>query len=245
MEIFWELHADLPQQAPGSDALTAEVLSGLPRLGPDARILDIGCGPGRQTLVLARETEAQVFAIDLLPPFLEVLRERAESAGLSGRIRAQRMSMSDISFADASFDLIWSEGAIYNMGFLCGLRAWRRLLRPGGHIALTEACFLVPDPPDEVTEFWAESYAGMQDIDRCLASARVAGYRVVDHRVLPESAWWDGYYGPLLARSQALLGKYAGDRDAIAQIEQGILECELYRNHSASYGYVFYVLAAD
>jgi ubiquinone/menaquinone biosynthesis C-methylase UbiE len=243
--IFWELHSDLLQQAPGSDELTRQVLAGLPRLGADARILDVGCGPGRQTLVLARETEAQVVAIDLLPPFLEGLRARAEAAGLSDRIEARQMSMTDMPFDDASFDLIWSEGAIYNMGFENGLRAWRRLLRTGGHVAVTEACFLVPEPAKQAADFWAESYPGMMDIEGCLEAARRAGYRVVDHLTLPESAWWDGYYVPLMARSEALRRKYANDPDALAHIDRGVLECELYRDHSASYGYVFFVLAPD
>jgi SAM-dependent methyltransferase len=245
MNIFWELHTDLPQQAPGSDALTAQVLSRLPHLGPDTRILDIGCGPGRQTLVLARESEAQIVAIDLLPPFLGLLRQRAEAAGLSDRIEAKQISMTDMPFEDASFDLIWSEGAIYNMGFENGLRAWPRLLRPGGHVGVTDACFLVPDPAPEAARFWAQDYPGMLDVPGCLAAARAAGYRVIDHLVLPESAWWDGYYDPLMARSKELRERYADDPDALAYIDQGVLECELYRSHSSSYGYVFYVLAAD
>jgi len=245
MGIFWELHTDLPQQAPGSNALTEQVLASLPRLGPDARILDVGCGPGRQTLVLARGSEAHVVAIDLLLPFLDVLRKRADGAGLSERIETHQMSMSDMSFEDACFDLIWSEGAIYNMGFENGLRAWRRLLRPGGHVVVTEACFLVADPPEAVRRFWAEDYPGMLDIEGCLSATGRAGYRVIEHRVLPESAWWDDYYDPLMARSEALRGRYADDPAALAHIDRGVFECDLYRRHSDSYGYVFYVLAAD
>ena len=243
--IFWELHQPLPQQAPGSDALTKRMLTSLPPLAAGARILDVGCGPGRQTLVLARESEAWVVAVDVLPPFLDVVRARAEEAELSDRIETHVMSMSEMSFDDASFELIWSEGAIYVMGFAAGLRAWRRLLRPRGHIVVSELSWLTKHPSREPVDYWAESYPGMLHIDDNAESARAAGYRVVEVVELPKSAWWNGYYDPLMARGDELRRKYVNDSDALAQIDIATRECALYRAHSASYGYVFYVLAIE
>src|SRR5262249_11799155 len=79
---------------------------------------------------------------------------RARSAGRTrwtdgSDYHGQRASMSALDFPDASFDLIWSEGAIYVMGFAEGLRAWKRLLKPHGAIAVTELSWLGPDIPEE------------------------------------------------------------------------------------------------
>ncbi|NRA02079.1 MAG: hypothetical protein HRU00_05690 [Myxococcales bacterium] len=60
IEVFWKLHQGLPKQGPGSDASTRRALALVPELPSAPRILDLGCGPGRQTLVLARETGGQL-----------------------------------------------------------------------------------------------------------------------------------------------------------------------------------------
>ena len=70
-------------------------------------------------------------------PFLDELARRAADAGVSERVKTVGASMFDLAF-DMHFDLIWSEGAIYIMGFSEGLRAWRPLLKPAGYVAVTE-----------------------------------------------------------------------------------------------------------
>jgi len=240
-----DLHLGLLQQGPGSDAQTARALGMLPALGPDARILDAGCGPGRQTLALARATGASIVAIDLMPQFLEQLEQRVEEAGLADRITARQLSMDALDYDDAAFDLIWSEGAIYSIGFEAGLRLWRRFLRPGGHAVVTEATWLVEDRPAAAVDFWAEAYPAMQDAQQNLASAERAGYAPVGHFVLPSEDWWTDYYTPIEARLPALREKYAGNPEALAQLDDCERESEIHRRYSASYGYVFYLLRRD
>jgi cyclopropane fatty-acyl-phospholipid synthase-like methyltransferase len=63
------------------------------------RIADIGCGTGASTLVLARELDAQIIAIDFLPAFLEALKERAAQAGFAERINAETASMDSLFLA--------------------------------------------------------------------------------------------------------------------------------------------------
>ena len=60
--------------------------------------------------------------------------------------------MADLPFADASFDLLWSEAAAYSMGFFAALAAWRRLLVDGGRLAVSELVWLDRDPPAEAFE---------------------------------------------------------------------------------------------
>ena len=94
-------------------------------------------------------------------------------------------SMFDMDFADGSFDLIWSEGAIYIQGFAAGLTAWRRFLKPGGWIAVSELTWLVPNPPPEAAEYWARNYPGMGSIERNCQIVAEAGYVSMDGFVLP------------------------------------------------------------
>src|SRR5262249_4216119 len=100
-----------------------------------------------QTLVLARETAGHVTGVDQHQPFLDELNRRAAREGLAERIATVNASMSALDFPDADFDLIWSEGAIYVMGFAEGLRAWKRLLKRDGVIAVTEISWLGVDMP--------------------------------------------------------------------------------------------------
>ena len=100
-------------------------------------------------------------AVDIRQRFLDELTERAEVAGVLAQITTVNTSMFDMDFAVESFDLIWSEGAIYIAGFASGLGGWKRFLKPGGWLAVSELTWLVPDPPAEAAEYWARGYPNM------------------------------------------------------------------------------------
>lgn len=237
--IFWEIHRDLPREAPGSDASTLRALSMLPALPASARILDIGCGPGGQSVALARATQADVIAVDNHQSFLDDLARRAARAGVAERVHPLNASMFDLNF-EQPFDLLWSEGAVYIIGFERGLREWRRLLKPGGFIAVTELSWLKPNLPEAARKFWREGYPDMATVEQNLARLSAAGYRSLGHFTLPESDWWDNYYHPMAARIQALREKYEHNPAAQAVLDMEYAEIDLYRQFSAWYGYVFY-----
>ena len=194
MEIFWRLHEGLPQQGPGSDATTRRALDLARPIATDPKMLDFGCGPGRQTLVLAGDLGGHVTALDLLPPFLEQLEARAAEAGLGERITARRGSMTDLDpaeYPDGAYDLIWSEGAIYNVGFDTGLACWSRLLAPGGRIAVSEATWLVEDPPEDVRRFWESHYPGMRSVEANRRAVEAAGYDgACEVEIFSAANWW-------------------------------------------------------
>ena len=139
LELLLDLHIGGERQGRGSDAATrsALALSGLTGRSGLA-VADIGSGTGAATLVLAQDLDASVTAVDLLEPLLDVLGERARRAGIADRITTLAASMDALPFEPGSLDAIWSEGAIYNIGFEHGVRAWRSFLRPGGVLAVTE-----------------------------------------------------------------------------------------------------------
>lgn len=240
-EIFFEMHQDMPRQGPGDDASTTRALAMAADLKPAPRILDIGCGPGAQTLTLARLTSGPITAVDLYGPYLKDLAQRFASAGMADRVETVRASMADLPFAPGSFDLIWSEGAIYIMGFEAGLAHWTPLLAPGGYLAVTEACFLSDNPPAEVTDFW-RAYPDMQHPAERRRQIAAAGLDLVGEFPIPDEAWWANYYTPMQARIAAVRAKYAGDPEVAAHLAGHIREIELRRRFGAHYGYVFFVM---
>lgn len=241
-DVFFEIHNNLPREGPGSDACTARALAMIPALPDQPEILDVGCGPGAQTLVLAKHTGGHVIAIDTHQPYLDELTRRAGHAHLRHRITPQNASMFTLDFDDEQFDLIWSEGAIYIMGFREGLEAWRRFLKPGGALALTEMTWLTDTCPDELQAFWQAAYPAITSIDENIALLQTAGYRYIDHFVLPEAAWWDEYYIPVEHRLATLRRQYRDDAEALAVLDDEQHEIDLYRKYSEQYGYVFYIM---
>jgi ubiquinone/menaquinone biosynthesis C-methylase UbiE len=60
------------------------------------RILDIGCGPGKQTLDLAGLGNGSIVALDICWPFLVTLQEKIKSGGLGERVICVRGSMDSL-----------------------------------------------------------------------------------------------------------------------------------------------------
>ena len=242
--LFFELFSGLPRQGPGDAASTLRALALVPPLGPRSRVLDVGCGTGSQTLVLARASPARLFAVDNHAPFVAELKRKAVALGLAGRVEACVGDMRQLGFAPGSFDLVWSEGAVYLAGFEAGLRDWCRLLAPGGHVAVTEVCWTRNSPPPECAAFWEQEYPAIRDVADRLAAMAACGYDTVGHFTLPASSWWDDYYRPLEAKLARFRDRHRGEDDAESLADQVGREIDVWRRFSAWYGYEFFVARA-
>jgi ubiquinone/menaquinone biosynthesis C-methylase UbiE len=241
-QVFEALHRDLPQQGPGSDASTRRALALVPDLPAQPEILDLGCGPGRQTLVLAQATGGRITAVDVAPAFLAELTQRAQAAGVADRVTTRCQSLDALDLPDAAFDLLWSEGALYSVGFDRALRALRRLLRPGASLAATELTWLSEDPPTTARRFWSEAYPAMRTREANRRAIEDAGYALETDFTLPDSDWWSGYYAELEPRIAPLRARCAGDAAAQAAFDAAQREIDLFRACSSAYGYVFFVM---
>lgn len=242
IDIFFEIHKDIPREGPGDSKSTQRAFSLLKNLPSKPKILDIGCGPGKQTFDLIKLTDGNMVAIDNHQPYIDSLNEEIVKQGLTDRIQALNKDMFNLDFEEKSFDVIWAEGAIYIIGFENGLKTWPRFLKTKGHIAATEISWLKPNPPDELKTFWDECYPNIQNIESNLEIIKRCGYKAIDYFPLPESAWWDDYYNPIQQRITKLKEKYHDNEDAIKMIELEEKEINIYKKYSAYYGYVFYIM---
>lgn len=230
----------LDRQGPGGDEQTLRALEFLPTTGPNLRIADIGCGTGRQTEVLARHLDGAITAIDLLPELIEGLRERIRRTGLTDKVTPLTASMDDLPFEKETFDILWAEGSIYNIGFERGLTAWRRLLKPGGVVAVTECSWLRPEPHPDTT-FIRENFPDIDSIPAKLRILENAGYAPLAAFALPRHCWTENYFAPVEARIPRFLEEQDHSPAARRLTEMMRGEAEHYRRYGAHYGYVFYI----
>lgn len=241
-KIFWEVHSGLPREGPGDNESTRKAYMMLEGLPENPRILDIGCGPGMQTIELAKLSSGRIDALDNHEPFLEDLRKRAKKEGVNENIITVKGDMFDLNYEDNSFDLIWSEGAIYIIGFENGLREWRRLLTEKGYLVVSELSWLRPDLPEEVRTFMNEGYPAIKTIKENIEVTRKSRYHIVGFFVLPEKSWWDNYYTLIETKLPSLKARYRDDEEALKIIACEELEIEMFRKYSDYYGYVFYIM---
>ena len=242
MEALFKLHCDIPREGPGSDAATLDAIRRLPEFPARPRVLDLGCGPGRQTLVLARELQAPIIAVDIHQPYLQRLRQAAADEGLGELVITRQGRMEALEDDPGTIDLIWAEGSIFIVGFGEGLRLWRPLLRDPGLVVVSEAAWLTDDPPAEARAFWNAEYPAMTTVEGNIKLARQGGYEVFDHFVLPRSAWWDEYLTPLGRRIPQLRPRAATD-PALAEILDGTeREMDICDRYGDAVGYVFFLM---
>ena len=242
-KFFFRIFEGLPRQGPGSDACTARAFHLIPEIPRGARILDIGCGSGMQTLALARLCpESAITACDIHQPFLDDLQERAKNSGLNARIKTMRASMDNLVFPAESFDLIWAEGSAFVMGFTEALHSWKRYLKSPGYLALSECVWFSHTPPDECRQYFAERYPAMMHEQEARTVIRDAGYSILGTLRLPDATWWDDYYIPLSRNLKDLKHQYRNDQEVQALLRSMEEEIQIFRRYSAEYGYSFFVL---
>jgi DNA-binding transcriptional MerR regulator len=235
MAAFNEIFSELDYWGPGSEQTTAQALSALP-FQPES-ILEIGCGNGVATLVLAAQTGARITAIDTDEGALARLRSRAASAGFADRIDARCLDMARLPVPDRSCDVIWAEGSAYIIGVERALEAWRSMLRQGGVLVFSDMVWRTDHPSEEVRQFWASEYPAMTTESRRLKQATRAGYRVLSHFDMGQSAL-DAYYHPLEARLRDLEGRIEGTR----VLEDLRRELRAYHEGNGQFGYEMFVL---
>ena len=242
MQLLIDLHQSNFRQGPGGEAETKQALrlAGLDRSRP-LKIADIGCGTGASTLLLATELDAEITAVDFLPAFLDELQTRAKKLGVGEKITTLNCSMDALPFPDEAFDVIWSEGAIYNMGFEAGVAYWKRFLKAGGKLIVSEMTWLGAQRPFELQAHWEAEYP---EID--VASAKIKlleqhGYCLKAYFYLSEHCWLDNYYRPMENGFDAFLKRNGESVQAKEIVDSEKIEIALYGKYRDYYSYGVYI----
>ena len=239
---FFKLYESTPRQGPGLATATRKALGTLPFLTSDTRLLDIGCGSGMQTLELARNCQASIMATDIYAPFLEILQRNATKEGLAGRIQTQVADMTNLPFDDNSFDVLWAEGSIFIIGFAQGLAQWRRLIKPGGYLVVSEFTWFAQDIPAELKKFCLMDPNEDASLPARRRAIEEAGYTLLEEFPLAREGWWDAYYKPILERLDAFEARHTGHPAAMDVVKHHRTEIDLFNRYADLYGYTFFIL---
>lgn len=241
LNLICDYFSHVHRQGPGSPEVTLKALSFIDNLTDNSRIADIGCGTGGQTMVLAEHAPGHITGFDLFPKFIDLFNANATKLNLQDRVKGVIQSMENLPFQDEELDLIWSEGAIYNIGFERGVNEWRKFLRTGGYIAVTEMTWLTEKRPAELENYCMAHFPEIGTISHKVDQIQKAGYTPVATFILPENCWTEHYFGPLVSVQEMFLEKYAGNKSVEGFVALQRLEVETYLKYKEHYGYVFYI----
>jgi len=185
------------------------------------RILDIGCGSGISTLELARLSQGEVIGIDIDQPALDKFARKIKEAGLTDRVQAVNCSMFDMDFADESFNIIWSEGSIYAIGFERGLREWRRFLKPDGFMVVHDEQGNVREKLEQISNY---------------------GFELLGYFLLSKETWWAEYFAPLEQLISEFRRKYTDYPEVPEELHQAQRELDSFNKHPERNSSVCFVI---
>jgi ubiquinone/menaquinone biosynthesis C-methylase UbiE len=235
-----DLHREFAHKGPGDSDFSRNILSNLPTLPLKPRIADLGCGSGASALLLAQHYQSTVRAVDSSSVFIDELKTRAKHLGLEHLIIPIHGDMAKLDWSMGSVDLLWSEGAAYNLGFEQALKIWRPLLASSGIAVISEMSWFTHNVPEPASTFWKNAYPMMGTEAENTDRVRRSGFSILSMHRLPSQAWWVNYYQPLRERMQQI-EITPRTQSVIREMEE---EMKLFEKFSNSYGYTFYILQA-
>ncbi|EGU41805.1 methyltransferase [Vibrio ichthyoenteri ATCC 700023] len=233
MADFYRIFDPLERRGPGSELDTLTALRKVP-MKPN-QILEIGCGQGIATRLLAEHCDAHITAIDNDEEAIKALQ--ASNQEHVEQLRFECASMTDLPYAERSFDLIWSEGSAYIMGVENAFKQWRSRLNEGGVLVLSDLVWATDAPNNPAKAFWGSEYPDMTTVETRIKQAKAAGYQVVDTFPITDEAW-EAYYQPL-SQQVAALKEQIPNSQAIKDIER---ELDAYRQRDGQFDYQMFIL---
>ena len=242
LELLVDLHKNTYRQGPGDDKITETILSfcNFPS-NSKLKVADIGCGTGASSQVLANILSADITAIDLFPEFLDQLKLNISDNKSQSKITTEVVSMDTLNFETESLDLIWSEGAIYNIGFENGIDYWKKFLKPGGYTAVSEISWISDTRPKEIEKYWQSEYPQIDTVSNKIKVLENSRFKPIAHVILPTKAWIDNYYTPLENNFENFLKRYQHSETAKEIVRMNQQEIKLYKKYQEFYSYGFYL----
>ena len=241
---IFKIFESFPRQGAGDDEHTKKAFSLIakpPEGGYD--ILDVGCGNGAQTMALARLCPScRITATDIHQPFLDALEEKIIAGDFSKRVKTLCASMDDLPFEEGSFDIIWAEGCSSIIGIENAVRYWKKFLKQGGYIMISDIFWFTETPSDEAREFFGENHPAMMIEEKGFEIIQKAGLELVGSFRLPTQVWEESFYGRMREKFGELEELYADDEGALVIIEGLKKQIQIFEKYSEEFGNTYYVM---
>lgn len=235
MADFESIFYGLDRLGPSDDDDSLQALHALPINTGNA--LDVGCGKGLTTCLLAHHSGFSLTALDNDEYHLSCLKEKIKHQPINERITTNCSSMMAMPFEEQQFDVIWAEGSAYIMGVNNALKQWQRFLKPHGYVVISDLVWLTETPSIEAYEFWQKNYPDMTSKQQRTTDIINAGYEVITSFTQSEQSWLN-YLVPLKQKLNDI-----GDNDyksnAVNDLRQ---EIHIHDQYLGEYGYHLFVL---
>jgi len=179
-------------------------------------VLDVGCGLGVPTLLLAEKLGGKITAIDLDTRSLDYLWQHVLDLNLAERISVNNRSLFEINSDLTHFDLILAEGILNVVGFQQGFDKMLQLTKRGGAIIIHDE---------------------LRDHSKKKELIEIYHCQMIDSFILDEQIWWNDYYGDL---EKALLS--IADHELRDFFKSEFLEIESYKKNPSQFKSIYYII---
>jgi len=176
---------------------------------------------------------------------LESLNKSAEEQGLQDKVTTLQESMDKLPFNKEEFDIIWSEGAIYNIGFENGIKKWKEFLKNGGYLVLSEITWISQNRPKELNEFWTAEYTEINTASIKINQLEINGFSLMAYFYLSPESWIENFYNPLSSKFDSFLKRNNYSELAQKVIQDTKTEIEFYNDFKEYFSYGFYIARKD
>lgn len=201
-------------------------------LASGSRVLDLACGRGAASMVLARELGCEVVAADADEKAIAQLTERVKSYALSDRIAVRRVEFNRLPFGDGEFDFILMQGRVV-LPLAVAARVLRRHLAPRGRICLTYPAKVGRFPSKAALDFWEKRLGENLLYPReLLQLLEKSGYEPEGVESLSEAELAEYYRGV-----EQKLGSVPKEQEAAAQALKA--EIDVFRAHAGKSGVTY------
>lgn len=234
MQDFMQIFEPLESWGPNSEDDTTKAFKMVKR--NPKRILEVGCGKGNSTLVLAKLTNAEIIATDNEELALGKLDEKLMRHSLNDRVTTKCVSMTELDFGTDKFDVIWAEASAYIMGIENALTKWRSLLIEEGVLVFSDLVWSTDKPSKASINHWKSDYPDIQTVETRKSQIIRAGYELKHTFTVSDRAWKD-YYEPLQQRLHEVTPMMENSQ-AVEDIQN---EVSLYKSHLGEFGYQFFI----